>query len=443
MKVVRARRAAGRRRLRTARRARPRARAASASRGAARRDARGGRLARASSRRCSRSSTRDAIRPLRVVVDAANGMAGAMLPPVLERLPGRGRALLLRARRHLPEPRAEPAPAREPRVHRRARRARRAPTSAWPTTATPTAASSSTTRASSSPATSSPRCWRQAILAAGAGREGASTTCARAARCPRRSRRPAACALVNRVGHAFIKHRMRQEDAVFAGEVSAPLLLPRLLAGRLGRGPVPAHARADLAQRAEAVRAARAVPRALLPHRRDQHARLGRGREDPGAEGALSRAEGGRISHLDGVSVDFDDWHFNVRPSNTEPLLRLNLEALSEPAHGAEARRGARADPLLKARAARRAPRPAPPAARSASRRAPARARAGRPGRSRRVYRSSVTPSRSPSTSRRSLSAPHQAFASSSPSTSSPAVACRARNASSRPATSPLRVMPA
>jgi len=42
-------------------------------------------------------------------------------------------------------------------------------------------------------------------------------------------------------------------------------------------------------------------------------------------------AEGGRISHLDGVSVDFDDWHFNVRPSNTEPLLRLNLEALSEP----------------------------------------------------------------------------------------------------------------
>ena len=41
-------------------------------------------------------------------------------------------------------------------------------------------------------------------------------------------------------------------------------------------------------------------------------------------------AEGGRISHLDGISVDFDTWHFNVRPSNTEPLLRLNLEALSD-----------------------------------------------------------------------------------------------------------------
>ena len=39
-------------------------------------------------------------------------------------------------------------------------------------------------------------------------------------------------------------------------------------------------------------------------------------------------AEGGRITHLDGISVDFDDWHFNVRPSNTEPLLRLCLESL-------------------------------------------------------------------------------------------------------------------
>ena len=36
------------------------------------------------------------------------------------------------------------------------------------------------------------------------------------------------------------------------------------------------------------------------------------------------------VSWLDGVSIDYDDWHFNVRPSNTEPLLRLNLEALSE-----------------------------------------------------------------------------------------------------------------
>ena len=38
-------------------------------------------------------------------------------------------------------------------------------------------------------------------------------------------------------------------------------------------------------------------------------------------------AQGAKISHLDGVSVDFDDWHFNVRSSNTEPLIRLNIES--------------------------------------------------------------------------------------------------------------------
>ncbi|MBT6627180.1 MAG: phosphomannomutase/phosphoglucomutase, partial [Gemmatimonadetes bacterium] len=38
----------------------------------------------------------------------------------------------------------------------------------------------------------------------------------------------------------------------------------------------------------------------------------------------------GHIEHLDGISVSFDDWHFNVRASNTEPLLRLNLEALTQ-----------------------------------------------------------------------------------------------------------------
>jgi phosphomannomutase len=49
---------------------------------------------------------------------------------------------------------------------------------------------------------------------------------------------------------------------------------------------------------------------------------------------ALARIEArykdARIEKLDGISVDYDDWHFNVRPSNTEPLLRLNLEAYSE-----------------------------------------------------------------------------------------------------------------
>ena len=45
-------------------------------------------------------------------------------------------------------------------------------------------------------------------------------------------------------------------------------------------------------------------------------------------EELAERYTDGEQSHLDGLSVDYEDWHFNVRPSNTEPLLRLTLESL-------------------------------------------------------------------------------------------------------------------
>ena len=53
--------------------------------------------------------------------------------------------------------------------------------------------------------------------------------------------------------------------------------------------------------------------------------------DDPEAkiEEIAARYGDGRVERVDGVSVSFSDWHFNVRASNTEPLLRLNLEALS------------------------------------------------------------------------------------------------------------------
>jgi phosphomannomutase len=50
------------------------------------------------------------------------------------------------------------------------------------------------------------------------------------------------------------------------------------------------------------------------------------------------RYSDGQVGWLDGVSVDFPDWHFNVRPSNTEPLLRLNLESLVSAEHMEEKR---------------------------------------------------------------------------------------------------------
>ena len=62
---------------------------------------------------------------------------------------------------------------------------------------------------------------------------------------------------------------------------------------------------------------------------------------DQDGEDARDRSDAtrdGEITWLDGVSVDYDDWHFNVRPSNTEPLLRLNLESLVSPDHMEEKR---------------------------------------------------------------------------------------------------------
>jgi phosphomannomutase len=47
-------------------------------------------------------------------------------------------------------------------------------------------------------------------------------------------------------------------------------------------------------------------------------------------DGLSAHYTDGRVYTMDGVSAEFDDWHFNVRPSNTEPMLRLNLEATTQ-----------------------------------------------------------------------------------------------------------------
>ena len=82
----------------------------------------------------------------------------------------------------------------------------------------------------------------------------------------------------------------------------------------------------------------------------------------------------GEVSWLDGVSVDYEDWHFNVRPSNTEPLLRLNLESLVSAEHMEEKRDEVLgADPRRDATTPSR--RPPPPA--STGWRSPRRSRSG------------------------------------------------------------------
>ena len=132
--------------------------------------------------------------------------------------------------------------------------------------------------------------------------------------------------LVNRVGHAFIKHRMRQEDAVFAGEVSGHYYFRDFF--RADSGTIPALLMLELiSKRGET------LSQILRPYR-ERYFITGE-LNTPVADMALKLQElkehfrsQGEISHLDGISVTAKDWHLNVRPSNTEPLLRLNLEAL-------------------------------------------------------------------------------------------------------------------
>jgi phosphomannomutase len=134
--------------------------------------------------------------------------------------------------------------------------------------------------------------------------------------------------LINRVGHAFIKHRMREEGAAFGGEVSGHYYFRDF--SQADSGVIPFLLMLELISRK-----GRKLSEILRPFR--EHYFITGEINTPVADVALKLQElkerfgpEGTVSHLDGISVDADDWHMNVRPSNTEPLLRLNLEALSE-----------------------------------------------------------------------------------------------------------------
>ena len=130
---------------------------------------------------------------------------------------------------------------------------------------------------------------------------------------------------LSRVGHAFFKIRMREEDAVFGGEVSGhyyfrdfwcadsgtiPALLMLELLSVEGR---------SLAELMAEFRSRYFISGEINSEVDDQEAKM--------AELA-ARYGDGELTRLDGISIDYPEWHFNVRPSNTEPLLRLNLESL-------------------------------------------------------------------------------------------------------------------
>jgi phosphomannomutase len=197
---------------------------------------------------------------LKVVVDAANGMAGAMLPPVLERLP---QLDVVRCffEPDGPFPNHEPNPLlpenREFIVERHARgrrprgRVRRRRRPLLLRRRHGRVRPRRLRRRALSRARCSRRSRAQVIYDVRASWAGAA----------RRSRSRAASPLVNRVGHAFIKQRMREEDALFAGEVSAHYYFRDFSQADTGVVPFLADARARLDAR-PAVGAPRAVPRA-------------------------------------------------------------------------------------------------------------------------------------------------------------------------------------
>ena len=142
-------------------------------------------------------------------------------------------------------------------------------------------------------------------------------------------------ALVNRVGHAFFKSRMRAEGSAFGGEVSGHYYFRDFYCA--DSGTIPALLMLELCSRER-----RPLSALLAPYRERYFisGEINSEVADPEAKMAAlaERYADARQDTLDGISIDYEDWHFNVRPSNTEPLLRLCLESLVS-AQDMEARR--------------------------------------------------------------------------------------------------------
>jgi phosphomannomutase len=130
---------------------------------------------------------------------------------------------------------------------------------------------------------------------------------------------------INRVGHAFFKRRMRDEGGVFGGEVSGHYYFADFY--NADSGTVPALLILELLSKKGAklsdlvgqFRSTYFISGEINSEVADAQAKMAEIEE---------RYADGEVTKLDGVSVDYEDWHFNVRSSNTEPLLRLNVESL-------------------------------------------------------------------------------------------------------------------
>jgi phosphomannomutase len=266
-----------------------------------------------------------AIRPLRVVIDAANGMAGAMLPPVLERLPVEAIRCYFEPDGTFPNHEPNPLlPENREFIVGKTLEERADLGVAFDGDADRCFFVDDT--GEFVPGDFVTALLAESILEKEPGAKVIYDLRASWA-VPETVERAGGVPLVNRVGHAFIKHRIRQEDASFAGEVSGHYYFRGF--SQADSGIVPFLLMLELISRK-----GQKLSEILRPYR-ERYFITGE-LNTPVADVALKLQElkerfgpEGEVSHLDGVSVDADDWHMNVRPSNTEPLLRLNLEARS------------------------------------------------------------------------------------------------------------------
>jgi phosphomannomutase len=266
-----------------------------------------------------------AIKPLKVVIDAANGMAGAMLPPVLEHLPQ------LEVLRCYFEPDGT-FPNHEPNPLLPENREFIVGKTLEERADFGVAFDGDADRCffvddsgEFVPGDFATALFAESVLAKEPGAKVIYDVRASWA-VPQTIERAGGIPLINRVGHAYIKHRMREEHAAFGGEVSGHYYFSGF--SQADSGVVPFLLMLELLSKrgeklAEILRSFRErffLTGELNTPVEDVDVKLAELEERFGREG--------RVSHLDGLSIEADDWHFNVRPSNTEPLLRLNLEAL-------------------------------------------------------------------------------------------------------------------